>query len=293
LNIITELQETQEIQESTPESISPSVTPIITNINTDTDLTTPPNLATAEKLLVEQGKTAQQGPPQETKIASETPPTEKLATEKVLTGRVISAQSGFFTIETRAGKITCQISGKLKNEAQRANKRAGVSRSDLVALNDVVTLERDGDETGTIIKVAERQHVLSRVSRESTAGTSAEAEQIIIANTDQAIFVFSAANPAANPRAIDRFLVCAERAEIPSIVLCINKIDLIPKKEAKKLFGIYGKIGYQVVYVSALTGEGLDSLKKLLTGDPNRVSVFTGPSGVGKCKRALNWKLVR
>ncbi|MBI5931955.1 MAG: ribosome small subunit-dependent GTPase A [Chloroflexi bacterium] len=202
--------------------------------------------------------------------------------EKIVTGRVIRSQSGFFTVETPAGVITSQISGKIKNSAHRAKQRSGTSRSDLVALNDTVTLELDGVDRGTILKVAERQHVLSRVSRESTAGTSAESEQIIIANTDQVIFVFSASNPTPNPRSIDRFLVCAERANIPSIVICINKIDLVPRPEMEEILGGYNKIGYQVLYVSALTGEGLDSLRTLFSGDPNRVSVFTGPSGVGK-----------
>lgn len=215
-------------------------------------------------------------------VPPQTPITPPAENEKILTGRVIRSQSGFFTVETSAGLMTCQISGKIKIGAQRAKQRQGASRSDLVALNDTVTLEVDSGNTGTILKVAERQYVLSRVSRESTAGTSAESEQIIIANTDQAIFVFSAANPTANPRSIDRFLVCAEKAEIPSIVICVNKIDLVKREEADLIFANYRKIGYTVVYVSALTGEGLDELKALLSGDPHRVSVFTGPSGVGK-----------
>lgn len=202
--------------------------------------------------------------------------------EKIVTGRVIRSQSGFFTVETSTGLVTCQISGKIKIGAKRAKQRQGASRSDLVALNDTVTLELDTADKGTIIKVAERQHVLSRVSRESTAGTSAESEQIIIANTDQAIFVFSASNPSPNPRSIDRFVVCAEKAHIPSIVICLNKIDLVKREEIESIVEGYRKIGYRVLLVSALTGEGLDSLRTLLSGDPDRVSVFTGPSGVGK-----------
>jgi ribosome biogenesis GTPase len=205
-----------------------------------------------------------------------------LVTEKRLTGRVVRTQSGFFTVETENGLLTCQISGRLKIEAQRAAKKEEIQRSDLVALNDQVTAELETDGSGTIVAVAERRNVLSRVAREAAAGTSAESEQVIIANTDQVILVFSAAKPAPNPRALDRLLVCAEKAHIPSILICVNKIDLVTHEEAETIFGVYRTIGYPLLYTSALTGEGVENLKSALTGDPQRASVFTGPSGVGK-----------
>jgi hypothetical protein len=78
---------------------------------------------------------------------------------QILSGRVIRTQSGFFTVETPDGQITSQISGKLKIDAQRAELRDGMQRSDLVALNDFVKVERNADGTGTIIEVQERHHI--------------------------------------------------------------------------------------------------------------------------------------
>jgi ribosome biogenesis GTPase len=81
---------------------------------------------------------------------------------------------------------------------------------------------------------------------------------------------------------LDRLLVIAEKAEIPSIVICVNKIDLVQREKLEALFRIYENIGYRVLYVSALTGDSIETLKDLVTGDKEIVSVFTGASGVGK-----------
>lgn len=197
-------------------------------------------------------------------------------------GRVVRTQSGFFTVQTDEGEVVCQISGKLKIDAQRAVHKDEAQRSDLVALNDFVTIEVADTNKGMIVGVEERQHVLSRVEPGIGVGTSAESEQIILANTDQAVFVLAAVKPTPNTRTLDRYLVSAEKAEIPSIVICVNKADLVAPAVLQQKFGLYEKIGYTVLYVSAVTGVGIEALRQALIGDPNRVSVFTGPSGVGK-----------
>lgn len=193
-----------------------------------------------------------------------------------LHGLVIRTQSGFFTVQTPQGPIISQLPGRLKE---------AYNESDLVALGDRVTierLERDADTVGAVIvEIAPRDRVLSRVAPSSAVGTSAEREQVIIANPDQAVFVFAATQPDPNPRVLDRFLVAAEKASIPEILICVNKIDLAPDEGAavRELFSIYERIGYPVLYVSAKTGAGADVLRDALIG---RISVFTGPSGVGK-----------
>jgi len=194
-----------------------------------------------------------------------------------LQGLVIRTQSGFFTVDTPQGPVVCQLRGKLKEQYKD---------TDLVTIGDRVTLEmldREGDNkvSGAIIAIAERERALSRVAPHSAVGTSAEREEVIIANPDQAIFVFAAAQPAPHTRMLDRFLVAAEKAEIPDICICVNKIDLVEHEPetTQAAFGVYAQIGYQVLYVSARTGQGIETLRGLLTG---KISVFTGPSGVGK-----------
>jgi len=188
---------------------------------------------------------------------------------------VIRTQSGFFTVQTDQGVYVAQLRGKLKEDYKE---------TDLVALGDRVKIEPlpiEADQVNAVIvEVAPRQRVLSRVAPSSAVGTSAEREQVIIANPDQAIFVFAAAHPAPHTRMLDRFLVAAEKAEIPEIRICVNKVDLVADRaEVLNKFGVYERIGYPLLLVSAKTGEGLDALREALAG---KISVFTGPSGVGK-----------
>ena len=102
--------------------------------------------------------------------------------------------------------------------------------------------------------------------------------QIIIANPDQAVFVFACARPAPHPGMLDRFLVITEKQGIPPLIVA-NKIDLVGEETARLLFGRYSRLDYPVVYTSARSGQGVEQLRQELLG---RISVFAGPSGVGK-----------
>src|SRR5205085_4007088 len=79
-------------------------------------------------------------------------------------------------------------------------------------------------------------------------------------------------------RMLDRFLVVAEVNRLPAVI-CANKLDLVTQADAEALFGLYARLGYRVVYASAATGQGVEDLRAQLAG---KVSVLSGPSGVGK-----------
>lgn len=196
---------------------------------------------------------------------------------QLLDGLVIQEQSGFFWVEVRGGQVyICRLRGKLMEEAQS---------SDIAAIGDrvkITILEEDDDkEKGVIEEVAERTSVLSRAARtEGNRGAGqAEREQVIIANAEQAFFVFAATQPTPNFRMLDRFLVVGEKSEIDTLVIVVNKIDLEDPSRVRALFAPYEKMEYQVLYTSALHGHGIDDLRALLHG---KLSAFTGPSGVGK-----------
>jgi len=189
-------------------------------------------------------------------------------------GLVVKTQSGFYTVQVDqnqgelSGKlVTCQLRGSLKQSSKK---------TELCVIGDHVTLQLLEDGSGAISVIAPRERVLSRVEPSSYAGTAAEREQVLIANLDQAVFVFSAAQPAPHLRMLDRFLVAAEKAEIPSITIVVNKIDLA---DVRPIFAVYEQMGYTVLYVSAANEQGVDALRTLLA---SKISVFTGPSGVGK-----------
>jgi ribosome biogenesis GTPase len=192
-------------------------------------------------------------------------------TEKV-PGLIVKAQSGFYAVRTGRGDITCQLRGRLKKTRVATN---------LAAVGDRVTITLQADGSGAIEEVLPRVRVLSRTAP-STGGRRSfargETEQVIVANPDQAVFLFACAEPAPHLRMLDRFLVAAERAGIPAVV-CANKTDLVGPEEPEALFGLYRKVGYPVLFTSAVTGAGVDQFRAMLRG---KLSVLSGPSGVGK-----------
>lgn len=80
------------------------------------------------------------------------------------------------------------------------------------------------------------------------------------------------------PNLIDRFLITAEKHEIRSVI-CINKIDLVDPAELQPLVGVYSQMGFEVILMSAKTGQGMERLRQTLHGTQ---SVLAGQSGVGK-----------
>jgi len=190
-----------------------------------------------------------------------------------LEGLVIKAHGGFYYVETPDDLITCRVRGVLKQARWE---------SDLVAVGDrvKVTLTKPGQ--GVLEEVLPRKTALSRqapLPKGKRPIGWTEREQVLVANPDQAVFVFAVREPEPRLRMLDRFLVAAEWAEI-EILICANKIDLLADaEESRQVFGLYRDIGYDVLYTSAITGEGVDQLRERLEG---KLSVLAGPSGVGK-----------
>ncbi|MCK6583547.1 MAG: ribosome small subunit-dependent GTPase A [Anaerolineales bacterium] len=178
-------------------------------------------------------------------------------------GLIVKAQSGFFWVETGLGVIVCQLRGKLKQ---------GKAKGDIAALGDKVDITILGDGSGTIDSVHERTQQISRLDPRP----GGVYRQVLLANPDQAVFVFACAHPSPRLKMLDRFLVIAEKQRIPALIAA-NKTDLV--EEPRTIFGMYESIGYRVLYTSAKTGSGLEDLRSHLQ---NKISAFAGPSGVGK-----------
>ena len=186
-----------------------------------------------------------------------------MVNEESLNGLIIKAQSGFFTVETSQGFIVCQLRGKLKQ---------GRAKGDIAAIGDTVqvTVLRDG--SGVIEEVEERKRAIVRLDPRPQG----DYQQVLLANPDQAVFVFACAHPSPRLRMLDRFLVIAEKQMIPAVIVA-NKIDLLD--DPKDIFGLYEEIGYRVLYTSTKTEGGIEDLKSALAG---KISAFAGPSGAGK-----------
>lgn len=195
-----------------------------------------------------------------------------------LSGMIVKEQSGFYWVEAEDGATyRCELRGRLMEEAKA---------SDIAAIGDRarISLRREvGADVlmGLIEELAPRKSVLSRAVRTTgkRGAGQAEREQVVIANADRALFVFSAAQPAPDLEILDRLLVAGERSNIAELLIVLNKIDLGYADELEDIARGYERIGYPIVRTSALCGDGVESLRARLAGG---VSVFTGPSGVGK-----------
>ncbi len=184
-------------------------------------------------------------------------------TDTLLPGLIVRAQSGFFTVETGRGAVVCQLRGRLKQ---------GRHDGDLAAVGDRVLVAVLADGSGAIEEVEQRKQAIVRLDPRPRGFY----QQVLLANCDQAVFVFACAHPNPKLRMLDRFLVIAEKQSIPAIIVA-NKIDLA--EEPKKIFGLYEPLGYRVIYTSAETGAGVDELRAALA---KKISALAGPSGAGK-----------
>lgn len=165
-------------------------------------------------------------------------------------GLIVKGIGGFYYVKTADGIYQAKGRGIFKKE--------GIT----LAVGDNVELEVLPDGDGVINEILPRKNQFIRPP---------------IANVDCFIVVFAAAKPKPNFSIIDKFLIMAEAGNMDA-VLCINKCDLASDEELARIRDIYEGI-YPMFFVSAKTGEGIDSLDTYISG---KRAAFAGPSGVGK-----------
>ncbi|NLV86519.1 MAG: ribosome small subunit-dependent GTPase A, partial [Clostridiales bacterium] len=127
-------------------------------------------------------------------------------------------------------------------------------------VGDYVTYSLDSNGKGMIDSILPRKNSFSRPA---------------VANIDCMILLISAVNPVTEPFVADRVIAAFQRAGC-EIIICVNKSDL---DSGDKLYDIYSKTDYKLIRTSASSGEGVDELRRAISG---KLCVFTGNSGVGK-----------
>ncbi|WP_018247319.1 ribosome small subunit-dependent GTPase A [Orenia marismortui] len=168
-------------------------------------------------------------------------------------GRILKAFGGFFFVSDFDSRevYQCRIRGRLKKE-----------KIDVIA-GDIVEYTAMEGNTGVVERRLDRKNYLFRPP---------------IANVEQAVVTCSIVQPDLHFKLLDRLLVLAETEDL-EISICINKVDLLGLEKAKAVMKPYEEIGYKIVYTSVEEGIGISELKEVLK---DKVSVFAGPSGVGK-----------
>ena len=186
-------------------------------------------------------------------------------------GLVMRSTGSWYDVRLDDGTtLAARIRGKLRLQDS--------AETNPVAVGDRVRVRLEEDGTGLITDVHARHNKLSR----RAAGRRVGREHVIVANVDRAWCVQAAKLPQFVNGFVDRFLVMAEQYGVPA-GLVLNKVDLIRTEEHADAMAywaeLYAGIGYPVLATSAETGEGLGALAEHFAG---RLSVFSGPSGVGK-----------
>ncbi|MGV8877623.1 MAG: ribosome small subunit-dependent GTPase A [Sphingobacteriaceae bacterium] len=185
-------------------------------------------------------------------------------------GLVTKSTGSWYQVQTPDGeKYDCRIKGIFRMK--------DIKTTNPVAVGDRVVFNLEpGQQTGVITELHERKNYIIRKSINLS-----KQGQIIAANMDQAFLVVTLASPRTSLGFIDRFLVTAEAYSVPARII-FNKLDLFSDEGLGILAAyreIYESIGYPCYEVSALEGTHVNLVKDALA---NRISLFSGHSGVGK-----------
>jgi ribosome biogenesis GTPase len=208
-------------------------------------------------------------------------------------GIVLKNSVGVYAVYHQGQVITCELSTSMRKQKEFASPESNgkLSRrnkeprqpADPVAVGDMVRVDVRSGGRAQISEILPRRNHLAR--RSAVPMPSATPfEQVIAANVDQVAPVFAAANPTPKWNLLDRYLVSAEAAMIPALI-CITKLDLAQgdagatERSLQEVADTYRRIGYPVILVSVVNGEGLDEIRQALCG---KLTVLLGKSGVGK-----------
>lgn len=163
--------------------------------------------------------------------------------------------------------VDCRVKGNFRIR--------GIRTTNPVSVGDRVSVSPAGGEYYITAVVPRRNYIIRRASNLS------KESHILAANIDLAALVCSVRDPLTPTTFIDRFLATAEAYSI-SAMLVINKEDLwddADREYAQALRNLYRTIGYDVLFTSSATGQGISELADMLH---DKTTLLAGNSGVGK-----------
>ncbi len=182
---------------------------------------------------------------------------------EINTGRVIIRFGAELLVEAPSSKD--QPSSPVRCTAKR--------KFDTIVCGDVITWHHNEHGNASVDDLLPRKNALARPGYRGRMRT-------IAANIDQVVIVNSWL-PETSWDLVDRYLIAAEQLEAEAIIV-MNKSDLAKEHatdEDWQAMQTYRDIGYNVLEMNAVTGEGVDALLTLMR---DKTCIFSGRSGVGK-----------
>ncbi|MBN2352629.1 MAG: ribosome small subunit-dependent GTPase A [Spirochaetales bacterium] len=197
--------------------------------------------------------------------------------------RVLSERRGLYLVCGEAGELEARVSGKFRNDASGA--------SGFPVTGDWVACAPVPGESKAIIRrllprktrFARKEPISGgkkpgRFEGEAISSGGATAEQVLAANIDT-LFIVIGLDANFRLHRVERLMIQAyESASRPVVVL--NKADLRPDAEEKRKSVEDVTFGAAVHAVSALTGSGIEGLRRHI--GRGETIAFVGSSGVGK-----------
>ena len=186
-------------------------------------------------------------------------------------GRVYKSTGNWYSVQTESMEIyKCNMKGKFRS--------LGIKSTNPIAVGDVVNFEVTNKEElkGVIYEIEKRENYIIRKSVNLS-----KQSHIIASNIDCCFLIVTPNSPVTSSVFIDRVLVATKSFGIETVIL-FNKADAYSKndiKEVERLKDIYDQVGYKSLKISALKGFNIQSVKDIMS---NKISIFTGHSGVGK-----------
>ncbi|MGD9567179.1 MAG: ribosome small subunit-dependent GTPase A [Sedimentibacter sp.] len=171
----------------------------------------------------------------------------------MIDGIIIRGVGGNYYVDTGSKLVECRARGlfRLKNIKPLVGDRV------------LIRLTEEDENQGYIEEIKDRTNEMVRPP---------------VANAEQLLIFFAVINPEPSFLLLDKLLIAAETNNLKPVI-CFNKCDLADEKLKKQIENNFINTDYKVLFTSKYDENSLNRLKDILK---DKLSVFSGPSGVGK-----------
>ena len=196
-----------------------------------------------------------------------------------LEGFVIHKSSRNVRVRAGSEVLLCTLRGRFRDEK--------TGRSPVV-VGDRVTVEPCGEGEAVLEEILPRKTEIRRAralrrGRRLRPGKAPAEELVVASNVDQVLIVMASCTPPPRWALIDRVLISTAWEKVEGAI-CLNKWDQVEdedevREDLEECLGVYEDLGYGCFRLSALGRTGIEALATWLK---DKVTVFSGHSGVGK-----------